>query len=241
MKFSIITLFPKIIKSYLSESIIKKAIEKNNIEIEILDLRSFSKLPHNQVDDYQFGGGRGMVLMCEPVVNAIRFAKKENEQALTILTSPQGKIWSQCLARSFVKQYEDLIIVCGHYEGFDERILNYVDIEVSIGDYVMTGGELASLVLLDTITRITPGVIKEESHLNESFENNLLDFAVYTKPVVFENYFVPDVLLSGHHKKIQDFRDISKLENTFKKRPDLINESSLNEIQLKKLKQLKGE
>ncbi|WP_031542967.1 tRNA (guanosine(37)-N1)-methyltransferase TrmD [Mesoplasma photuris] len=239
MKYSIITLFPNIIKSYVSESIIKKAIEKNAIEFEIIDIRDFTKLAHNQVDEYQYGGGRGMVLMPGPVVEAIESVKTEN--SIVMLTTPQGKTWNQPLAKEFALNYDHIIIVCGHYEGFDERILKYIDVEISIGDFVLTGGELPSLIIMDSITRILPGVITQESHEQESFENNLLDYPVYTKPFEYRGDLVPEVLLSGHHANIQKWRDEQQLVATLKKRPDLIQESSLNKVQLELLKKLKAE
>ncbi|AHB36180.1 tRNA (guanosine(37)-N1)-methyltransferase TrmD [Spiroplasma apis] len=242
MKFSIITLFPNLIKSYISESIIKRALDKTKIEIEVVDLRNYTNYNHNQVDDYQFGGGKGMVLMVEPVVNAIEACKTED--SLVILTSPQGKTWKQEFARNYVEKHKHLIIVCGHYEGFDERVLDYVDIEVSIGDYVLTGGELASLVLIDSISRVVSGVISEESHINDSFENNLLDHPVYTKPVDFRGKKVPDVLLSGHHANIQKFRQEGRLRNTYIKRPDLLKDENLSKTDIEfidNLKNTKGE
>lgn len=237
MKFSIITLFPNLINAYISESIMKLALEKNKIEIEVVDLRAHTNYSHNQVDDYQFGGGKGMVLMVEPVVNAINSCKTKD--ALVILTSPQGKTWTQGLARDFTTNQQHLVIICGHYEGFDERILNYVDLEVSIGDYVITGGELASLVMLDSVTRLIEGVIATDSHLNDSFEDDLLDHPVYTKPVDFEGQLVPEVLLSGHHAKIKKFRQEGRLKNTFIKRPDLLKENKLSSEDLEYLKTLK--
>ncbi|QBQ07539.1 tRNA (guanine-N(1)-)-methyltransferase [Spiroplasma gladiatoris] len=238
MKYSIITLFPNLINSYVNESIIKRAIQKERIEIEIIDLRDHTNYSHNQVDDYQFGGGKGMVLMVEPVVNAI-----ENcwtNESLIVLTSPQGKTWNQNLAKKLSKEYKHIIIICGHYEGFDERILDYVDMELSIGDYVLTGGELASLVFIDSITRLIDGVIQSESHQNDSFENNLLDHPVYTKPVNFRNKSVPEVLLSGHHANIKKFRQEGRIINTFNKRPDLLKENKLCKEDLEILNKLKN-
>ncbi|KNG79552.1 tRNA (guanosine(37)-N1)-methyltransferase TrmD [Mycoplasma sp. HU2014] len=239
MKFTIITLFPQMIKAYISESIIKKAIKKNAIEVEILDIRDFTNLSHNQVDDYQYGGGKGMVLMSQPVVSAIESVKTDD--SIVILTTPQGKTWNQNLSKQYANSYKHIIIVCGHYEGFDERILDYVDVEISIGDYVLTGGELPALIMLDSISRILPNVIATESHQNESFENNLLDHPVYTKPYDFRGKKVPDVLLSGHHANISKWRDEQQIINTFKKRPDLIDESKLNKVQLELYKKMKGE
>jgi tRNA (guanine37-N1)-methyltransferase len=230
MKYSIITLFPQFIQAYIEESIIKRAIVKKIIEVEILDLRSFTTLAHHQVDDYQFGGGAGMVLMVEPVVRAIEAVKTDN--SWVILTSPQGETWNQELVKTTVKEHDHLIIVCGHYEGIDERILKYIDQEISIGDYVLTGGELAALTILDGTTRILPQVINEESKTNESFENHLLDYPIYTKPVDFRGDKVPDVLLSGHHANIQKFRDEQQLIKTAQKRPDLLKKAKLNKTQL---------
>ncbi|AOG60247.1 tRNA (guanine-N(1)-)-methyltransferase [Spiroplasma helicoides] len=238
MKFSIITLFPNLINTYISESIIKRAIEKNKIEVETLDLRNFTNYTHNQVDDYQFGGGKGMVLMVEPVVNAIESCK--TEESLVLLTSPQGKTWNQHNVKSYLKEYKHLIIICGHYEGFDERILDYVDVEISVGDYVLTGGEIASLIILDSMTRLIEGVIAKESHLNDSFENSLLDHPVYTKPVDFRGSKVPEVLLSGHHANIDKFRQEGRLKNTYTKRPDLLEHSNLSEKDLKYLEEIKN-
>jgi tRNA (guanine37-N1)-methyltransferase len=234
MKFSILTLFPEVIKAYTNSSIISKAMDKELIDIEIVDIRDFTELKHHQVDDYQYGGGKGMVLMPEPVVKAIESVKTED--SLVILTSPQGKTLNQEMAKDFAINKEHLIIVCGHYEGFDERILNYVDLEVSIGDYILTGGEIASLAILDAVSRLVPGVIQRESYENESFENGLLDYPVYTKPVDFRGQLVPEVLLSGHHEKIRKFREEKALLKTLKERPDLIDETKLSKYQLELLK-----
>lgn len=238
MKYSIITLFPEMIESYVNQSIIKKAIDRQLVEIEVIDLRSFSKLRHHQIDEYQFGGGRGMVFMPEPVVDAIEAVKTPD--SWVVLTTPQGKTWNQQLAKNFARDYQHIIIVCGHYEGFDERVLKYIDQEISIGDYVLTGGELPALVMLDAITRLIPNVINQESHEQESFENNLLDYPVYTKPVDFRGDLVPEVLLSGHHAKIQKFRDEQQVLVTLQKRPDLIDENKLNQDQLNILKKYKS-
>lgn len=222
MKFDILTLFPGIIEAYINESIIKRAIEKNLIEVNIVNIRDFSKLKNNQVDDTPYGGGSGMVLMCDPVVSAIESVKTKDSK--TYLLTPQGKIWSDKLASSIINESKHIILVCGHYEGFDERILNFVDGEISIGDYVLTGGELPAAVILDTLSRFIPGVIKEESFNNDSFKNNLLDYPNYTKPREYRGYIVPDVLLSGDHKKIDEYRESEKIRVTKEKRPDLLEE-----------------
>lgn len=220
MRFDILTLFPNIIKTYISESIIKRAIDNGKIEVNVINIRDFTLLKNGQVDDTPYGGGRGMVLMCEPVVRAIESVKNDNSKVY--LLTPQGKTFSDKLASKLVDSTKHLILVCGHYEGFDERILNFVDGEISIGDFVLTGGELPAMVVLDTISRFIPGVIQEESFINDSFKDNLLDAPVYTKPREFRGYTVPDILLSGDHKKIDEYRKSERLRVTKEKRPDLL-------------------
>ncbi len=220
MRFDILTLFPGVIEAYINESIIKRAINKGLIEINIVNIRDFTLLKNGQVDDTPYGGGAGMVLMCEPVVRAIE-SVKTNDSKVYLLT-PQGKTFSDNIASQLVNCTKHLILVCGHYEGFDERILKFVDGEISIGDFVLTGGELPALVIMDTIARFIPGVIQKESFLNDSFKNNLLDAPVYTKPRKFRGFAVPDVLLSGDHRKIEEYREQEKIRVTKEKRPDLL-------------------
>lgn len=219
MKFSILTLFPHIIEAYLNESVIKRAIEKKLIEVEVINIRDFTLLKNGQVDDTPYGGGAGMVLMCEPVVRAIESVKTKD--AKVYLMSPQGEKFNDSLASEMVN-IKHLILVCGHYEGFDERIKNFVDGEISIGDYVLTGGEIPALVVLDSIARNIPGVINEDSFQNDSFKNNLLDYPVYTKPRDFRGFTVPDILLSGDHEKIDKYRLSEQIRVTKEKRPDLL-------------------
>lgn len=199
-QFTVLTLFPEMFNNFLTTSIIEKALAKKLITINIVNLRDYSIGKHHQVDDYQYGGGEGMVLMIEPLVKAIKAHKTKN--SITILLSPQGKQYNQQQPQQLAKQEQDLILICGHYEGFDERILHYVDYELSIGDYVLTGGELASMIVIDSVARLCSDVINVQSHLNDSFTNNLLDYPVYTKPVAYDGYLVPEVLLSGHHQNI---------------------------------------
>ncbi len=219
MKIDILTLFPNMFDTVFKESIIKRAIDNKNIEINIVNFRDYSKDKHNKVDDTPYGGGEGMVLMIQPIYDCIKEIKKDNSKV--ILLTPDGEKYNQEQAYSFSKE-NHLIIICGHYEGFDERIRTLVDIELSIGDYVLTGGELASMILVDSITRLLPGVIKEASHLNDSFNNNLLDYPHYTKPREFMDMKVPEILLSGDHKKIQEYRTKMSIEKTKKRRPDII-------------------
>lgn len=220
MRFDILTLFPDIIYGYINESILKRAIDAGNIEVNVVNIRDFTLLKNGQVDDTPYGGGSGMVLMCEPVVRAIESVKKSNSKVY--LMSPDGITFNDRVANDLYLNTKHLILVCGHYEGFDERIKNFVDGSISIGDFVLTGGELPALAILDAISRFVPGVIKEESFQNDSFKNDLLDYPNYTKPREFRGYSVPDVLLSGDHKKIDEYRKSESLRVTKEKRPDLL-------------------
>ena len=222
MKIDVVTLFPSMFEGIINESIIKRAIDKKKVEINIYNLRDYTKDKNKKVDDYGFGGGKGMVLMPEPVYNAIKALKKKNSKV--ILLTPQGKTYKQEIAYNLSKE-KHLILICGHYEGFDERIRSFVDLEISIGDYILTGGEIPSMILIDSITRLLDGVIDQESHEKESFNNNLLDYPVYTKPVDFKGMKVPDVLLSGHHENINKWRQEESLKKTAEKRPDLLEKS----------------
>ena len=221
MKIDIVTLFPDMFKGFLNESIISRAINKELVEINIINLRDYSTDPHKRVDDYSYGGGNGMVLMPDPVFRAVDDLKRENSKVL--LMTPQGKTYNQKTAYQLTKE-EHLIIICGHYEGFDERIRTLADFEVSIGDYVLTGGEIASMVITDSVVRLLEGVIKEESHLNDSFNNDLLDYPVYTHPEEYRGMKVPEVLLSGHHENIKKWRLEEQIKRTKERRPDLIKE-----------------
>ena len=219
MRIDILTLFPSIINSYLDESIIKRAIEKGLVNINVINIRDFSPFKSGQVDDTPYGGGGGMVLMCEPVFKAIDSVKTSD--SIVIMTTPAGIKYNQSTAVDLSK-YKHLILLCGHYEGFDERIKTKVDMEISIGDYVLTGGELASLVITDSVVRLLEGVITDTSLESESFTDNLLDYPVYTKPREYKGLKVPDVLLSGDHKKINEYRLEERIRITKEKRPDLL-------------------
>ncbi len=227
MKIDILTLFPDMFEGFKSESIIKRAIDNNKVEINTCNFRDFADNKHKKVDDTPYGGGNGMVLMCQPIFDAIESLKKENSKV--ILLSPQGEKYTQKKAYELSKE-EHLIFICGHYEGFDERIKTICDEEISIGDYVLTGGELPSMVITDSIVRLIPGVIEEESHLKESFNDNLLDYPTYTKPRNYKGMEVPEVLLSGDHKKIDKWRNDERVKVTALKRPDLLK----NKMTLKK-------
>ena len=211
---------------FLNESIIKRAIQKKIVEINIHDFREFSKEPHKKVDDYQFGGGAGMILMPEPIYDCVESIR--DDDSYIILMTPQGVSYNQKKANE-LKLKKHLIIICGHYEGFDERIRALADLEVSIGDYVLTGGELPSMVITDSIVRLLDGAIKEESTETESFNNGLLDYPVYTKPVNFRGMEVPSVLLSGHHENIKKWRYEESLKRTKERRPDILEEKTYGE------------
>lgn len=229
MKIDILTLFPEMFKGPFDESIVKRAQEKGLVEIKIHNLRKWAKDKHKTVDDRPFGGGAGMVLMVEPIYKAIKDIRKKNSKV--ILLTPQGKVFNQKLARKFAKE-KHLIFICGHYEGVDERIREYlVNEEISIGDYVLTGGELPAMVVVDTIIRLVPGVLeKPDAIKNESFQSSiinhqssiLLEYPQYTRPANFKGWKVPKVLLSGDHKTIAAWRKKEVLKRTKKRRPDLL-------------------
>lgn len=219
MKIDILTLFPNMFDGVFSESIIKRAIEEKKVEINLMDFREYTKDPHKKVDDTPYGGGAGMVLTCQPIFDCIKDIRTED--SLVILLTPDGEVYKQKKAYE-LKDKKHIILICGHYEGFDERIRSICDLELSIGDYVLTGGEIASMAIVDSVVRLLPGVITEESHINDSFNDNLLDYPTYTKPRVFEGMEVPEVLLSGDHKKIAEYRYQESLKKTQQRRPDLL-------------------
>jgi len=224
LQFDIITIFPKIFEPVMGESIIKRAQEKKKVRIRVHDLRGYTKDKHRKVDDRPFGGGPGMVLSPQPIFDAVKKVKRK-KKARVILTSPAGKVFDQKMARRLAK-YEQLIIICGHYEGIDDRVRQkIVDETISLGDYVLTGGELAAMVLTDSIVRLVPGVLgKKESLTLESFEDNLLEYPQYTRPANFRGISVPNVLLSGNHREIEAWRKAQALELTKKLRPDLLGD-----------------
>lgn len=228
MKFIVLTLFKEMFEAFVNTSIIKRAIEKGLISIEVIDIRSFTKDKHNRVDFPPYGGGSGMIISAEPLSAAIDYSIEklsyENKKIEIIYMSPRGKVLNYNISKQMASSNSNYIIICGHYEGIDERIIEEYNIrEISIGDYVLTGGELAGQVLMDSIIRLLPGVINEESLLEESHTNNLLEYPQYTKPYDFRGRKVPDVLISGHHKNIADYRKQESIRITKKFRPDLID------------------
>ncbi len=220
MRLDILTLFPEMFVP-LKESIIKRATDKNLVEINIIQIRDFSKDIHKKTDDVPYGGGAGMVMTPQPLYDAIQSVKTTNSHVIYL--SPRGKVFKQSVAQELCK-HEHLVLVCGHYEGIDERIIELcIDEEISIGDYVLTGGELPAMVLSDAVIRLLDGAITKESLSEESFSNNLLEYPQYTRPKEFNGLCVPEVLLSGHHANIATWRKEKSLEITKINRPDLLN------------------
>lgn len=219
MIIDVLTLFPNMYDNFLTESIIKRAIDDKKVKVNIHNIRDYTVYNNKQVDDYPFGGGGGMILMCDPIFRAIDDLKKED--SIIIMMTPSGKVFKQNIAYDLSKN-KHLIILCGHYEGFDERIKSIVDLELSIGDYVLTGGELPSMVVMDSVIRLIDGVINENSLMTESFNDGLLDYPNYTKPVEYRGMKVPEVLLSGHHQNIAKYRHEEQIRLTKENRPDLL-------------------
>ncbi len=215
MRIDILTLFPEMFDGFLSSSIIKRAIDKKLVTINIVNFRNYSKDPHKKVDDTPFGGGAGMVLMPQPIYDAVEDLK--TDESVVILLTPNGKTYNQNMAFD-LKNNKHLIFICGHYEGFDDRIRLLADLEISIGDFILTGGELPSMMITDSVVRLLEGVISKESLSVESFNDDLLDYPVYTKPRDFRGLKVPDVLLSGDHKKIDEYRRKEQIRLTNEKK-----------------------
>ena len=237
MIIDIVTLFPNMFEGFINESIIKRAIEKGNVTINLVNPRDFTLDKHRHVDDTPYGGGNGMVLTCQPMFDCLKSIPTPRK---VILMTPQGKPFKQAEAVRLSKE-EHLVFVCGHYEGFDERIRTLCDEEISIGDYVLTGGEIPAMAISDSIIRLLDGVITEESHLYDSHSNGLLEHPQYTKPAVYEGMEVPPVLLNGNHKLINEWRNKEALRTTYKKRPDLLLNYNFSKQELKWLEEIKEE
>lgn len=235
MKINILTLFPDMFDIF-SHSIMGRAIENNILDIKAIDIRDYTLNKHKKVDDAPYGGGAGMVIAPQPVVDALK-AVKENNKGKVIFLGPRGKTFNQKLAGELAKEKE-LIFVCGHYEGIDERVYKYFDMEISLGDFVLTGGEMAAIPVIDSICRLIPGVLgKEESFQEESFYDGTLEYPQYTRPVEFEGDRVPDVLISGHHENIRKWRRKQSLLITKERRPDLFKKLQLSKEDYKLLKE----
>lgn len=238
MRITVLTLFPEFFDSFTNTSIIKRALNGDKITFETINYRDYTKDKHNNVDDTICGGGAGMLLTCQPIVDCIKDIRTEN--SLVIMLSPQGDTFTQQKARDLSK-HDHIILLCGHYEGFDERIRDYVDMEISIGDYVLTGGEAGALVISDALIRLVDGVIRKDSHEDDSFENGLLEYPQYTRPIDFEGKKVPDVLLSGHHENIRKWRLKESLRKTLKRRPELLENREFSKEEVKMLDEIKSE
>lgn len=224
MKIDILTIFPEMFTGFINTSIIQRAIDDKKVEIKIYNFRDYSLDKHNRVDDYPYGGGAGMVLQCEPIFRCIDEILTKDSKV--IMMSPAGRLFKQQVAVNLSKE-KHLIILCGHYEGFDERIKTLVDMELSIGDYVLTGGEVPAMAVTDAIVRLIPGVISQDSLVSESFNDGMLDYPTYTRPEVFRGMRVPEVLLSGDHKKIEEYRQSERIRRTKEAREDILGGDKL--------------
>lgn len=237
MKISILTLFPEMF-SIFDHSIIGRAKANNIVDMELFNIRDYTLSRHKKVDDYPYGGGAGMVMAPQPIVDTIRAAKKTNNGKVIFL-GPRGKTFNQEMAKDLSKE-ENLIFLCGHYEGIDERVYKHIDMEISLGDFVLTGGEMAAIPVIDSVLRLIPGVLgKEESFMEESFYNGFLEYPQYTRPEEFEGDKVPEILLSGHHENIRQWRRLQSIQITKERRPDLFKEAVLSKDDMKILKKNK--
>ncbi len=229
MKIKVLTIFPEMLRPMLEASILGRAIEEGLIEVELIDIRPFSELKHKNTDDYPFGGGPGMVMLAQPIVDAVEACTKDGFHGKRLYLSPRGRTFDQSMAEELAKDGE-LLLLCGHYEGVDQRAIDLViDEEVSIGDYVLTGGELGALVIIDAVSRLIPGVLgSDESSQDESFSSGLLEYPQYTRPREYRGLTVPDVLLSGDHAKINRWRRDRALELTWRRRPEMLKSVELD-------------
>lgn len=238
MRIDVLTLFPEAIEGVVNSSILKRAIEKGTIKINIHDYREYSSKKNKRVDDYSYGGGAGMIIEVQPIVDCLRSIPNYQE-AYKVITAPVGTSYNQKKARELSLK-EHIIIICGHYEGIDHRIMDYIDEAISIGDYILTGGEIASLAIVDSVVRLIPDVLGNNESIDvESFDDNLLEYPQYTRPEVFEDKKVPDVLLSGNHEKIRKWRRYKSLEVTYNKRKDLLEKVELTKEDVKFLEMIK--
>ncbi|MBS3972566.1 MAG: tRNA (guanosine(37)-N1)-methyltransferase TrmD [Erysipelotrichia bacterium] len=226
MKITILTLFPELFAPYITTSIIKKAVLQSYVVIECINIRDFTLDKHQRVDDTPFGGGAGLVMKAQPIMDAIDHVRQANSHVIYL--TPVAPVYTQSKAKE-LSHYEHLILLCGHYEGIDERVLSMVDDVISIGDYILTGGEVAAMVVMDSIIRLIPGVISSQSIVSESFEEHLLEYPQYTRPEEVRGLRVPEVLISGHHANIEAYRQQQSLLKTMKYRPDLLKKAKLSE------------
>ncbi|HEY8444501.1 MAG TPA: tRNA (guanosine(37)-N1)-methyltransferase TrmD [Bacilli bacterium] len=237
MRIDILTLFPEMFTGVINSSIIKRAIDKGIVQVNIHNFRDYSLNKHQKVDDTPYGGGAGMVLTLQPLVDCLK-AIPNYDKAYKVLTSASGALYNQKKASDLSKR-EHLVVICGHYEGVDERITHYIDEELSIGDYVLTGGEIPALTIIDSVIRLLPEAISEESTIEESYTSGLLEYPQYTKPAIYDGLEVPSVLVSGNHEEIRKFRRYQALKKTYLRRPDLLNNVSLTKEDLNFLELIK--
>lgn len=235
MKITILTLFPDMFEGFMNNSIIKRAIAKNIVEIKIVNIRDYTLDKYNRVDSAPIGGGAGLILKCQPIIDALR--KNSTNKCHKIILSPRGKTYNQVKAHE-LKQMNEILLLCGHYEGIDERVNSYFDESISIGDYILTGGEIAAMAISDSVIRLLDGAISSESLLEESFSNQLLEYPQYTEPDDFEGQKVPNILYTGNHTAIEKYRRKESLRITTECRPDLFNKIELTKSDKKLLKEL---
>ncbi|PYZ93168.1 tRNA (guanosine(37)-N1)-methyltransferase TrmD [Salipaludibacillus keqinensis] len=246
MRISILTLFPEMFHGIFSHSILKQAQEKQVVKYDVINFREFSEARHKRVDDYPYGGGGGMVLTPQPIFDAVEAVQssqeKEERKPRVVLLCPQGEPYSQQKAEEFAKE-DHLILICGHYEGYDERIREHlITDEISLGDYVLTGGEIGAMAIADSVTRLLPGSLgNEQSAITDSHSTGLLEYPHYTRPAEFRGLKVPDILLSGHHKRINEWRHHQALKRTYERRPDMLDEKELSSEDEKILRQIQSE
>lgn len=239
MNIKILTLFPEMFDGFLTNSIIKRAIGKNLVDIKIINIRDYTKDKYGRVDSAPIGGGAGLIMKCQPIVDCL--SKNKNQNSHVIMLSPRGKTYDQQKARELSAKYDDLILLCGHYEGIDERVNKYVDETISIGDYILTGGEIGAMAVADSIIRLIDGAINKDSILEESFENGLLEYPQYTEPFNFNGDEVPDILYSGNHQAINKWRKKESLKLTKNLRPDLFEKYHLSKQDKKLLDEIINE
>ena len=239
MKISILTLFPEFFDGFLTNSIIKRAIAKDKVEIEIVNIRDYTLDKYGRVDSAPVGGGAGLIMKCQPVLDCLKKIRQNNSHV--VLLSPRGSTYNQAKARYYAKNYEHVVIICGHYEGTDERINRYVDELISVGDYILTGGEIGAEIISDSIIRLLDGVIAPESIVDESFENGLLEYPQYTEPFDYDGDKIPDILYSGNHTAIDKWRKKQSLKLTKEHRPDLFDNYKLSKEEKKLLDELNSD
>lgn len=238
-RITILTLFPEMFDGLLNNSIIKRTIAKKVVEISLINIRDFTKDKHHRVDSSPIGGGPGLIMKCQPIIDALNSVKTRNSH--TILLSPLGSTYTQKKAREYALNDKEIILICGHYEGVDSRVNDYMDELVSVGDYILTGGEIPSMVIADSIIRLLDGAIKEDSTQEESFENGLLEYPQFSEPYEYDNKKIPDILYSGNHQIIKKYRRKESLRNTLKYRPDLLEKIALTKEDESLLEEIKND